>query len=199
MSSQERQLLCLSPVVAPSSTGWQACPAFKATSVPTGHLEASLESLCWEEHFPSSSHAFLHSPSPPPPLCLPGILTHSHFLRKSWYCNSPHHGTGVGLTQHFTCLISCYPTPSHRFQEYTHFRAEETEAQGGQGTCTPEGETQAWFQSLYPGLPEFPIWVTHLVHKSWLQVTEGCQRLNLLPKGRSLHFEYIQRDWSLIS
>lgn len=65
MLSQERQLLCLSPVVAPSSTGWQACPAFKDTSVPTGHLEASLESLWWKEHFPSSSHAFLHSPSPP--------------------------------------------------------------------------------------------------------------------------------------
>lgn len=140
--SQERQLLCLSSVVAPSSTGWQACPVFKATSVPTGHLEESLESLCWEEHFHSSSHAFLHSPSPPRPLRLPGMLTSSHFLRKSWYCNSPHHETGMGLTQHFTCLISYYSTPRHRFQGYTHFRAEETEAQGGQGTCTPGGETQ---------------------------------------------------------
>lgn len=37
------QLLCLAPVVAPSSTGWQACPAFKDTSIPTVHPRVSTE------------------------------------------------------------------------------------------------------------------------------------------------------------
>lgn len=81
--SWERQLLCLAAVVASSSTGWQACLAFKDTSVPTVSLQWEAL-LVW-------APPLLFSCSPPAPAPTP-MLTRgahaSHFLREAGRCNS---------------------------------------------------------------------------------------------------------------
>ena len=91
--SQERRLLGPAAVVAPSSTGWQACPAFVDTSVPRVSLQ--WRRLCWRDTAPPLP-VLMHSP------VLPHLCAHrgahaSHFLRKSGNHNSPDRRTGTGL------------------------------------------------------------------------------------------------------
>lgn len=177
--------------MAPSSTGWQACPAFKDTSVPTVHPRAkcrrAVSLLC-------SCPSLTPKPSPPP-LCS-WVLIPSQFLKKTW--NQPLSWSRHGAHSTFPMfnLMSSLPlTPGPRgvpTSQESRLRPRKVRALAHPGWRG----TQVWFQSLHPCLSEFPNWVIHLVHWPWLQAS----RLKSTAKGPRLAFvEFIQRDCNLMS
>lgn len=106
-----RWLLGPAAVVAPGGTGWQACSAFKATSVPT--VSPPWRKLC--RRGPALSLPTLIRCPALPRLCAHRGGSGFSLPEKGWDRKSPHHPTGTGsLSVRGFSLVSLPPAAQSR-------------------------------------------------------------------------------------